>query len=265
MKQAEVILAARNLTCRYAYRPHPLAPAQGWIHAVLKTSLNLTQGESVGLVGESGCGKSTLARLLCGLIEPTDGEILYRGQPLRRQNTSERKGFRKAVQLIFQDPMASLNPMMRIGSAIAEPLIVHHRPGRRALRKRVEGLLQEVGLDPAWINRFPQALSGGQRQRVGIARALSLNPEVLICDEPVSSLDLSVQAQILKLLTDLQTKRGLTLLFISHNLSTVSAVADRILVMRSGQILEEGANPALFQSAHHPYTQVLVKLASKKL
>ena len=259
------ILEARNLKLRYPFRPNPLAPAQGWVQAVSGVSLALQAGESVGLVGESGCGKSTLSRLLCGLIPPDEGEILFEGQPLLKLNSRDWKRFRQSVQLIFQDPMASLNPLMRIGDAIAEPLKIHGLASGSSLDQEVASKLEEVGLDPAWAHRRPSQLSGGQRQRVGIARALSLKPQVLICDEPVSSLDLSVQSQILKLLTELRQKRGLTLLFISHSLRTVGALADRMLVMHSGQIVEEGTNPELFRSPQHAYTQVLVKLATERL
>lgn len=255
----EPLLQAKDLSKRYPLRAHPLAPTRRWIHAVEGVNLALHRGESVGLVGESGCGKSTLARLLCCLIPPSTGQLLFRGRPLGRSVL--KRSFRKAVQIIFQDPMASLNPLIRVGPSIAEPLRIHQRLTGPKLKRRVASLLEEVGLDPSYATRFPQALSGGQRQRVGLARALSVSPELLICDEPVSSLDLSVQAQILKLLTELQRKRNLTLLLISHNLATISAMADRILVMRSGRVVEEGGNPALFRAPQHPYTRRLVELA----
>jgi len=259
--RTDILLEVENLSKRFPLRTGPFGPVQGWVQAVQDVSLTLKKGESVGLVGESGCGKSTLARLLCRLLKPTHGSIRYRGQSVEDLKAESLKAFRRSVQLIFQAPMASLNPLQRIGETVAEPLVIHRIARGEKLRERVRALFEEVGLDPAWEGRLPHTLSGGQRQRVGIARALSLNPELLICDEPVSSLDLSVQAQILKLLADLQTKRGLTLLFISHNLSTVSAIADRILVMRAGEIVEEALNPELFTSPRHPYSQTLVKLA----
>ncbi len=258
---SEPLLEAENLSKRFPLRDRPLGRTGGWIEAVQQVSLTLRAGETVGLVGESGCGKSTLAHLLCWLLTPSSGLLRFQKQPLETLRGRSLLEFRRSVQMIFQDPMASLDPLMRIGSIVAEPLQIHRIVRGRELDQRVRSLLQEVGLDPAWAGRFPASLSGGQRQRVGIARALSLEPRILICDEPVSSLDLSVQAQILKLLSDLKAQRGLTLLFISHNLATVSAVADRILVMREGRIVEEGSNPDLFQNPQHPYTRLLVNLA----
>lgn len=258
------LLETIDLRKRFSLRSGAFTP-QGWLEAVRGVSIKIRAGESVCLVGESGCGKTTLARLLCRLDLPTHGFIRYRGENLQELRGKQLRRFRRSVQLIFQDPMASLNPLMRIGQIVAEPLIIHRLAQGKDLEERVGTLLGEVGLDPSLASRFPQSLSGGQRQRVGIARALSMNPELLICDEPVSSLDLSVQAQILKLLTDLQAKRGLSLFFISHNLAVVSALADRILVMREGQILEEGTNPELFRSPRNPYTQTLVNLAMKTI
>lgn len=272
---AEPILEAQNLSKRYPLRSHPLAPVRDWIHAVDRVNLTLAAGESVGLVGESGCGKSTLARMLCRLLPPSSGQVRFRGESLAHPSREQDRLFRRSVQMVFQDPMASLNPLQRVGECIAEPIRIHQGKrsslqGRRGLheklsahelQQRVAELLREVGLDPSYANRFPQALSGGQRQRVGIARALSLSPQLLLCDEPVSSLDLSVQAQILKLLTQLQVKRNLTIFLISHNLAAISAMCQRILVMKSGRIIEEGTNPALFHSPRDPYTQRLVNLA----
>ena len=261
----EILLEAQGLTKRYPLRSHPLASAQSWVEAVRGVHLSLRAGECVGLVGESGCGKSTLARLLCGLIPPTSGVVLYRHRPLSELRAESSKEFHKSVQIVFQDSAASLNPLMRIGQIIAEPLRIHHLANGEGLRQKLTSLLGEVGIDPSWVNRFPSTLSGGQRQRVGIARALALSPKILICDEPVSSLDLSVQAQILGLLADLQARRNLGLLFISHNLSVVGALADRILVMRAGQVIEEGLNPELFQHPKQPYTRLLVDLAFQRV
>ena len=259
------LLEARDLTKRFPFQSHPFASHSGSIEAVSHINLSLREGESVGLVGESGCGKSTLARLLVGLLRPTSGFCLYRGRPIDSLRHQEQRAFRRSVQLIFQDPMASLDPLMRIGQAVAEPILIHRLATGREAQEKVRTLFQEVGLDPTWVNRYPQSLSGGQRQRVGIARALSLHPKLLICDEAVSSLDLSVQAQILRLLIDLQARRRLALLFISHNLATVSAISDRVLVMRQGRIVEEGQNPRLFQAPQNPYTRALVNLALRRL
>ena len=285
---ADVILEAKAVSKRFALRSHPLAPPRGWVEALRAVDFSIREGECVGLVGESGCGKSTLARVLCGLAEPDSGGVLFRGQPLARLRGQARREYRRSVQMVFQDPAASLDPLQRIGAAVAEPLAVqglarekqgasynlravsaplagigHWVPRKAELGRRAAALLSEVGLDPAWAGRLPRTLSGGQRQRVGIARALALNPSLLICDEPVSSLDLSVQAQILGLLLELQRKRGMALLFISHNLVTVGAVAGRIVVMKSGAVVEEGPNPELFHKPREPYTRQLVELALK--
>ena len=261
---SDLLLEAKDLAKRFPLRSG-FFNAAGWLEAVREVHLTIQAGESVGLVGESGCGKTTLAKILCRLEPPTRGSVRYRGEEIRTLRGQKLLRFRRKVQLIFQDPMSSLDPLMRIGQIVAEPLVIHRLAKGQHLLHRVHTLLAEVGLDPSWKNRFPHTLSGGQRQRVGIARALGLDPELLICDEPVSSLDLSVQSQILKLLTDLQAKRGLSLLFISHNLAVVSALADRILVMREGRIVEEGTNPHLFENPRDPYTRTLVNLALKTL
>lgn len=261
---AEPVLEARKVTKSYAGRDR-LFGRSGGVVAAADVSLALAPGERLGLVGESGSGKTTLGKLLVGLLAPNGGEVFVEGTTRSRMPGAVRLAACRTVQFIFQDPMASLNPLMRIGEIVAEPLVIHRMGGETERRKKVMMLLTEVGLDPAWAGRFPITLSGGQRQRVGVARALALGPDLLICDEPVSSLDLSVQAQILTLLSDLQERRGLSLLFISHNLATVSAISDRILVMRFGRILEEGTNPELFQSPRDPYTRALVKLAVQPL
>ncbi len=257
----EPILETNDLSKRFPLRRWTLGQPTRWIEAVKEVNLALTPGESVGLVGESGCGKSTLARMLCGLLPPSRGVVRFHGRPFFELDRHALFEFRRTVQPIFQDPMASLNPLQRIGQAVGEPILIHGIARGQTLKGHVQDLLREVGLNPDWIDRFPSNLSGGERQRVGIARAMSLNPAVLICDEPVSSLDLSVQAQILALFTALQSKRGLALLFISHNLATVSVLCDRILVMRQGRIIEEGKNPDLFHSPREPYTRTLVNLA----
>ncbi|MBI3322403.1 MAG: ABC transporter ATP-binding protein [Candidatus Omnitrophica bacterium] len=257
----ETLLEAESVGKRFALRPHPLSPPRGWVEALRSVSLRIREGECVGLVGESGCGKSTLARILCGLDTADSGRVLFRGQLLSGLRGRARRDYRRSVQMVFQDPASSLNPLQRIGAAVAEPPAFHGLARGAELRAKTAELLTEVGLDPAWAGRLSRQLSGGQRQRVGIARALSLNPALLICDEPVSSLDLSVQAQILNLLLNLRAKRSMALLFISHNLVTVGAVADRIIVMKSGAVVEEGPNPGLFEQPRDPYTRRLVELA----
>jgi len=265
MMESNVLLEAKGIWKRYPFRAHPLAPPQGSIEALCGVDLRINKGECVGLVGESGCGKSTLARMMCGLIPPTQGTIEFKGVPFERLDRKGWRTFRKSVQMIFQDPMASLNPRMTIGAIIEEPLAIHRKASGAKRRTWRDRLLHEVGLDPSLSTRFPQALSGGQRQRVGIARALASDPELIICDEPVSSLDLSVQAQILSLLIRLRIERGLALLFISHDLRVVATLADRILVMHEGRLVEEGVYPALFRQPKNPYTRMLVEMASLEI
>lgn len=255
------LLEAAGLSRRYPVRSHPLGPVTGWIDAVREVDLALSAGETVGLVGESGCGKSTLARILAGLIPPSAGTVRFEGTALFQLDPAGRRRFRRTVQIIFQDPFTTLDPLMTIGQSVAEPLAIHRIGNRRERGERTRQLLGEVGLPPEWSGRFPDTLSGGQRQRVGIARALALNPRLLICDEAVSALDLSVQAQILALLNDLREKRGLALLFISHDLGVVGAIADRIGVMAEGRIVECQPNPALFEAPRHPAARRLVELA----
>ena len=246
----DVLLETRDLSKRFRS-----------FEAVRHVSFILRRGESVGLVGESGCGKSTLALLLIRLLRPSSGRIFLRGKDVWTMRGESLRIFQSSVQIVFQNPNSSLNPFFSIGESIAEPLIIHHRSSGKDLEKKVDAVLGEVGLEPGWRHRLPETLSGGQCQRVGIARALALEPELLICDEPTSSLDVMAQAQILQLLNQLQSRRGLAILFISHNLAVVSALADRILVMDGGQIVEEGRNPEFFHHPVSPAAQVLVKAA----
>lgn len=228
------------------------------VKAVDGVSLDIFQGESLGLVGESGCGKSTLGRVILRLTDITSGQVLFQGQDVFKLRASELAEQRKQMQLIFQDPCACLNPRLRIEDIIAEPLKFHRKLRREQIRERVCSLMDEVGLQPDMGRRFAHGLSGGQQQRVGIARALVLQPKFLVCDEPVSALDVSVQAQILNLLVTLKEKRGLTYLFISHNLSVVHHLCDRIAVMYLGRIVELADKDTLFCKPLHPYTQGLM-------
>jgi peptide/nickel transport system ATP-binding protein len=228
------------------------------LKAVDGVSFTINRGETLALVGESGCGKSTIARLLVGLHDLTRGEILIEGQSIRTIHGSKGKALRKRLQMIFQDPFASLNPRWRVGRIIAEPLAAHTNMTRDEQLARVDVLLRQVGLDPADKSRYPHQFSGGQRQRISIARALAVNPDFLVCDEPTSALDVSVQAQVLNIMKDLQRELGLTYLFISHNLAVVHHVADRVGVMYLGRIVEIADRDTLFADPQHPYTRMLL-------
>lgn len=228
------------------------------LSAVSEVSISLAEGETLGIAGESGCGKSTLAKLIMGLIPTTSGNILFRGTDISGMTSTELTGFRKSVQIAFQDPFSSLNPRMRVREIIAEPLTIHGLVTRDELYARVIRLMQETGLDPEHADRYPHEFSGGQRQRIGIARALAVAPQVLIADEPVSALDLSIQAQIINLLMELKRSRGLSLIFIAHDLSVVRHVSDRIAVMYLGRIVETGQGNDLFTRPLHPYTEALI-------
>ena len=232
----------------------------GVVHAVSDVSFSIQKGETLGLVGESGCGKSTLARLLMDLIAPTSGRVWFNGQYLDELKGEARRKARRGMQMIFQDPYASLDPRMSVGSIITEPLAAHRVGGNRREREAMAvELMAQVGLDPETIVRYPHQFSGGQRQRIGIARALALNPELVICDEPVSALDVSIQAQILNLLSDLQRQRALTYLFISHDLNVVRYLSDRVMVMFLGEICESGPTEELYAQPLHPYTRFLLE------
>lgn len=228
------------------------------LHAVDGVSFTLNKGETLALVGESGCGKSTVARLLAGLYGLTRGSIHFDGMDLAAMNPSQKHAMRRRLQMIFQDPYASLNPRWRVGRIIAEPLKTHTQLSAQEQADRAGQLLEQVGLNPADKNRYPHQFSGGQRQRISIARALALNPEFIVCDEPTSALDVSVQAQVLNLMKDLQSTLGLSYLFISHNLAVVHHVADRVGVMYLGRIVEIADRDTLFKTPRHPYTQMLL-------
>jgi oligopeptide transport system ATP-binding protein len=231
----------------------------GHVRAVDGVDLTMHRGETVGLVGESGCGKSTVSKLLVALEKPTDGQILYKGRDLAKMGGRALKEYRREVQIIFQDPYASLNPRMTVGDIVSEGWAVHADVAPKKGRlQRTQELLDRVGLNPDYVNRYPHQFSGGQRQRIGIARALALRPEVIVCDEPVSALDVSVQAQVVNLLEDLQDEFGLSYLFIAHDLSVVRHISDRVAVMYLGSVVEEGTDVQVYGSPSHPYTQALL-------
>ena len=250
---SEYLLEARELTKEF--------PAAGkkTVHAVSGVSLQIRKGETLGLVGESGCGKSTLGRLLIRTLQPTSGEVLYRGQSVTRMKDSEFKPLRKEMQLVFQDPYASLDPRMTVRDLVAEPIETWKLCGsREEVTERVRELLRAVGVPEEFLHRYPHQFSGGQRQRIGIARAIAANPSFIVCDEPVSALDVSVQNQILNLLKELKETRDLTYLFISHDLSVVRYLADRVCVMFLGKICEIGPTEEVYEHPRHPYTRFLL-------
>ena len=230
----------------------------GAVKAVDGVDFDVVRGETLGLVGESGCGKSTTGRAILQLYRPTAGEVYFEGKDLTALKGEQLRRMRRRMQMIFQDPYASLNPRMTVGDIIGEPLVVHNISRSKERRERVQELLKVVGLNPYFVNRYPHEFSGGQRQRIGVARALAVNPDFIICDEPISALDVSIQAQIINLLEDLQSEFNLTYLFIAHDLSVVRHISDRIAVMYLGKIVELTDRAELYENPLHPYTQALL-------
>ena len=259
VNRGEPILSVRNLVKEFPIRSRGLIPKTvGAVHAVSDVSFDLYAGETLGLVGESGCGKSTTARAVLHLQPATSGQVLFEGKDLTRLGKEKMRTLRRDLQLVFQDPFASLNPRITVNDIIAEPLKIHGLYKKDHGRQTVNDLMQRVGLNPEHGNRFPHEFSGGQRQRIGIARALALKPKVLVLDEPVSALDVSIQAGVINLLEDLQDELGLAYLFVAHDLSVVRHIADRVAVMYLGKIVEIADGNSLFERSQHPYTKALI-------
>jgi len=257
-QSSDELLHVEHLKVHFPIRRGVLRRRVGQVRAVDDVTFDIRRGETFGLVGESGCGKSTIARAILQLHRPTSGRVVFNSGDLAALSRRDLRALRRQVQMIFQDPYASLNPRMSVGDALSEPLRVHHIGDRHSRRSRVAGLLTTVGLDPSFTNRYPHEFSGGQRQRIGIARALALQPSLIVCDEPVSALDVSIRAQIVNLLIDLQADLGLAYLFIAHDLSVVRHISDRIGVMYLGKLVEVSPAEELYVSPLHPYTKALL-------
>ena len=252
------LLDVRDLEVHFPIRHGVLGRARGAIRAVDGVSFSLREGETFGLVGESGCGKSTLARAILNLVHPTAGEVHFQGDRIDGLGEGAMRDYRRQMQMIFQDPFASLNPRMTVGQIIAEPMVVARLHTKKTRRLEVMRLMDLVGLNPRFLNRYPHEFSGGQRQRIGIARALAVSPKLILCDEPVSALDVSIQAQVINLLMDLQQQLGLSYLFIAHDLAVVRHIADRVGVMYLGRLVEVADAATLYTNPRHPYTRALL-------
>jgi oligopeptide transport system ATP-binding protein len=253
-----LLLEVKHLKKHFPIKGGVFSKTIGYVYAVDDINFTLAKGETLGLVGESGCGKSTTGRTILRLIEPTAGAISFEGQDITALDKSAMRALRREMQIIFQDPYASLNPRMTVGSIIGEPLEIHKIAKGSEKEERVASLLQKVGLRAEDMRKYPHEFSGGQRQRIGIARALALNPKLIVCDEPVSALDVSIQAQVINLLEDLQAEFGLSYLFIAHNLNVVEHISDRVAVMYLGQIVELASDEELYKNPQHPYTEALL-------
>jgi peptide/nickel transport system ATP-binding protein/oligopeptide transport system ATP-binding protein len=255
------LVEIQHLVKRFPVKQGVFARTAGEVHAVEDVSLTIRQGETLGIVGESGCGKSTTARLLLRLLDPTSGRITFDGRDITQLSQRNLRPLRREMQMIFQDPYSSLNPRKTIGQIIGGPFAIHNM--KQGAKTRVKELLEVVGLNPEHYNRYPHEFSGGQRQRIGVARALALNPRLIVCDEPVSALDVSIQAQILNLLRRLQSDFNLTYVFISHDLSVIRQIADRVAVMYIGRVVELGDAEAIYSHPRHPYTAALLSAVPK--
>ena len=259
MTTDEILVSVRNLKVHFPVRQGVIIQrSRGFIRAVDGISLDIRRGETLGLVGESGCGKSTLGRAILQMPRPTAGEVYFQDMNLSSMHGNRLRRMRRHMQMIFQDPYASLNPRMTVGDIVAEPLVVHNVSRGKERREQVQALFELVGLNPVFLNRYPHEFSGGQRQRVGVARALALKPDFIVCDEAIASLDVSIQAQIINLLMELQEKLNLTYLFIAHDLSVVRHISDRVAVMYLGKIVELASWQDLYANPRHPYTRILL-------
>ena len=259
----EPILDVRHIKTHFPVEKSWLGKVLSKVHAVDDISFQLHEGETLGLVGESGCGKSTLGRSLLQLVRPTAGQVLFKGQDLCQMTASELRPLRRQLQMVFQDPYSSLNPRMTIEDILSEPFIIHKSSHSKSLRFTLEALLEKVGLPKAALNKYPHEFSGGQRQRIGIARAIALQPSIIVADEPVSALDVSVQSQILNLLKDLKEELKLGYIFIAHDLAVVEHISDRVAVMYLGKIVEIAESLDLYHNPIHPYTQALIAAVPK--
>jgi oligopeptide transport system ATP-binding protein len=252
------LLEVRNLRKHFPIQAGLLQRTVGHVKAVDDISFYVEKGETLGLVGESGCGKSTTGRLIVKLLDPTEGSIHFEGKDVSNLSQKEMKAFRRQIQMVFQDPYASLNPRKTVGTLLEEPYIIHNMHTAKERKEKVLELLEIVGLSPTYYDRYPHEFSGGQRQRIGIARALTLKPKLIVADEPVSALDVSIQSQVLNLMEDLQEEFNLTYIFIAHDLSVVKHISDRVGVMYLGKIAEIGSNEEIYRNPLHPYTQSLL-------